>query len=298
MTTVTGTTWSTTAVAGSTVYYAVRAVDTNGITSSDSHAIDDSAELVNYFISGDGFTRATVPQNAANVLRRENNSFGSDLTLQWVEVPSEETGLVARSMTLEAVSDNTGSVISDVAINPPSLVGIIGYSVSNGQVIAGAARFSGLGLLPAAQAASDLSLFWFNGVEWVKTTGQVDTTHDAVSFTGSQIGRYQIRIASHATSASQIALTGVYPRIITPNGDGWNDKTIFQFDNPQLLAITGKIYDISGALVASLKPGPNPDSTLEWDGKSSTGKVVPGGIYMYQINLSGTSQTGTLVVAR
>jgi len=37
--------------------------------------------------------------------------------------------------------------------------------------------------------------------------------------------------------------------------------------------------------VADLKAGPNPDSTLEWDGKDSGEKVVPGGIYMYQIDV-------------
>jgi len=41
-------------------------------------------------------------------------------------------------------------------------------------------------------------------------------------------------------------LTRIYPRIITPNGDGWNDKVIFQFDNPQLSPMSGKVFDISG----------------------------------------------------
>ena len=220
-------------------------------------------------------------------------------------------------MALEAVSDNTGGVIDGVAIDPPVLVGIIGYSVANGQVISGTPQYSWLGsaaapvkpiqstlalatsgLVPAAQADSDLSLFYYNGVEWVKSTGQVDTTNNDVSFTGSRIGKYQIRIASHASGdGSQITLTKVYPRIITPNGDGWNDKAIFQFDNPQLLPLSGKVFDVTGASVASLKAGPDPDSTLEWDGKNSAGVVVPGGVYLYQINLSGSSATGTIVVA-
>jgi len=119
-----------------------------------------------------------------------------------------------------------------------------------------------------------------------------------MTFTGSQIGRFQIRVASHAPTTSQISLTRVYPRIITPNGDGWNDKAIFQFDNPQLLPLTGHIYDITGASVAELKAGPNPASTLEWDGKDSKGTVVPAGIYVYSVDESGTIETGTVVVAR
>jgi hypothetical protein len=140
-----------------------------------------------------------------------------------------------------------------------------------------------------------LSLFWHNGAEWVKTTGEVNSADNTISFTGSHVGNFQIRAASHGSGAT---LTRVYPRIITPNGDGWNDKAIFQFDNPQLLPLTGKIYDITGALVSSLAKGPNPDSSLAWDGKDAGGAVVPGGIYIYQIDLGGVMESGSIVVAR
>jgi len=144
-----------------------------------------------------------------------------------------------------------------------------------------------------------LSLFWYNGAEWVKTTGEVDTTNNDVSFTGRQVGYFQIRVASHAPTPSQISLTKVYPRIITPNGDGWNDKAIFQFDNPQLLPLSGQVFDMTGARVAPLTAGPNPDSTLQWDGKDSSGRPVPAGIYLYEVDISGSSPiTGTVVVAR
>ena len=88
------------------------------------------------------------------------------------------------------------------------------------------------------------------------------------------------------------------PRIITPNGDSRNDKAHFQFDNPELLPLSGKVYDLTGALVASLAPGPDPVASLIWDGKDSGGKPVPGGIYIYQIDVGGTPESGTIVVAR
>ena len=55
---------------------------------------------------------------------------------------------------------------------------------------------------------------------------------------------------------------------------------------------------ITGAFVASLQIGPNPDTTLAWDGKDAGGKPVPGGVYIYQIDVGGAPETGTLVVAR
>jgi len=58
------------------------------------------------------------------------------------------------------------------------------------------------------------------------------------------------------------------------------------------------IVDISGAFVANLKTGPNPDTSLAWDGKDGGGAVVPGGIYIYQIDEGGSVESGTVVVAR
>ena len=318
VTTVPTNSYPVTPVGGSEAYYAVRAVDSAGLESDYTHAIDDSAGLINFFIAPDGVTRAQIPQVSANILRQTHNSFASNLSLQWVEVPSDETGRVVRSMKLQAVSDATGNAVPNFAFTDPALVGIITYGVSNGQIVAGAPQYSwlgtanspalpiqntyapaGTGLMPAAQAANNLSLFWYDGAEWVKTTGQVDATNNAVTFQGRQVGYFQIRVASHAPTPTQISLTKVYPRIITPNGDGWNDKVIFQFDNPQLLPLSGQIFDVTGAKVAALSAGPNPDSTLQWDGKTSAGVVVPAGIYLYEVDISGSSpETGTVVVAR
>jgi hypothetical protein len=96
-----------------------------------------------------------------------------------------------------------------------------------------------------------------------------------------------------------VTLTSVYPRIITPNGDGATDKVGFHFENPELLPVEGKIFDLSGARVASLAPaGTDPTGLLLWDGKDSEGRSVSGGIYLYQIDFQGKNITGTVVVAR
>jgi len=103
---------------------------------------------------------------------------------------------------------------------------------------------------------------------------------------------------ARTNSIGDLTFTGVFPRIFTPNGDGFNDKAVFHFVNPELLPISGKVFDLSGAEVASLAEGIDPTSLLTWDGKDSNGRVVPGGLYLYRIDFQGKVITGTVVVAR
>ncbi len=100
-------------------------------------------------------------------------------------------------------------------------------------------------------------------------------------------------------SLGSITLTKVACRIFTPNGDGYNDKARFEFDNPDLSALTGAVYDITGARVGHLQPSAaKPEEVLVWDGKDDDGQVVAGGIYIYDIIFEGKHATGTVVVAR
>ena len=104
---------------------------------------------------------------------------------------------------------------------------------------------------------------------------------------------------SHAGIAiGALTLTGVYPRIFSPNGDGRNDKAGFHFDNPEILPVSGQVFDLSGARVADLAPGSDPTTLLLWDGKDSGGQKVAGGIYIYEIDYQGKHATGTVIVAR
>ncbi|HRY30186.1 MAG TPA: gliding motility-associated C-terminal domain-containing protein, partial [Elusimicrobiota bacterium] len=89
----------------------------------------------------------------------------------------------------------------------------------------------------------------------------------------------------------------IYSRIFTPNGDGWNDQVVFEMENPGLLPLKGEIFDLTGAKVDDMIPGPNSETTLKWNGKKSN-VPVPSGIYIYQIELGGKITTGTVVVAQ
>jgi hypothetical protein len=155
----------------------------------------------------------------------------------------------------------------------------------------------GAAVMPSAGASKKISMFWNNGVNWIKLGGDVDPDAQTVTVRTSRLGSYELREASQLGDAS---LVQVYPRIFTPNGDGANDVVIFQFGEISLesASLTGEVFDITGGKVADLKPGPDPNSTLMWDGKSSGGSVVPAGIYVYQINANGSRVNGTVVVAR
>lgn len=279
-------------------YYSLRTVDADGQLSDWSRILDDSSDLNHIFMASDNISRVSLPQSSANIFLRANNSYASDLDLTFTQVSAEETGRIAKSLYIKLMNHDTGSEITKPSFDLPLIRGTLAYSVSGGVVVQGSPTFHGfrIPLISASQASEELSLFWYNGNDWVKTTAVVNTADNTVSFTATRIGRFQIRAASHV---SGVSLTRVYPRIITPNNDGWNDKVIFEFDNPTLGPLSGKIYDLNDAFVAELVAGPADGSTLAWDGKDAGGKPVPGGIYLYQMGVGGAeAASGTVVVAR
>ena len=104
---------------------------------------------------------------------------------------------------------------------------------------------------------------------------------------------------------------GPLSRVITPNGDGINDKAFFCFDNFALSDVSGTIYTLLGAQVASLQPPLNASSfpnngCLQFHGNKeqfstwdplSQGQVHSG-VYVYQVRSEGKAYSGTILVVR
>jgi gliding motility-associated-like protein len=163
---------------------------------------------------------------------------------------------------------------------------------------------SGGGLVtPSGVRASDvsatpqnLSVYWYNGTAWVQQYGTVDTINQVVSIKTPFVGDYQLR-STERTGAFSFNMAGVSNRFLTPNGDHLNDNVVFTYDNPQDSAVTIKIFDMRGRIVASGLPAGPTATSFVWDGTSG-GHPVPGGVYIYQIQSEGQTFSGTLVVIK
>lgn len=104
---------------------------------------------------------------------------------------------------------------------------------------------------------------------------------------------------SERTRPSQFSFqnSGLSNRLITPNGDGRNDQAVFRFSNPMDSAVTGRVYDARGGLVAEMSSGPALGTSLLWDGRSG-GQSVPSGVYIYVLQGEDKVFTGSVVVVR
>ena len=281
---------TTTYTGGLTYYYWLTCHDLSTNVSEPSARVDSPDMNISFYESADPKTSISVPPAISSILYKETNSFGDNIYFDVVRLTSEETGKTYRSFAFLPKKADSEEVVTGLLFSRALADVKISYNVSGG--IVGA---PGLAPIPANQAADNLSLFWFNGVEWVKVGGDVDTAQQTVSLKTKKGGKYQLR---QSMRSGRFALTKVYPRIFTPNGDGWNDVANFIYEGNNA-GLTGKIFDINGAFVSDMVIGDFGDNTsLKWDGRNGDGKVVSSGIYIYQIEADKKVFNGTVVVAK
>jgi gliding motility-associated-like protein len=279
-------------IQGRTFYYMVRVKDNAGNLSKISMIADSSKDMNIIAVNDEEMsTCIAIPKEINQSLYKETNSYGDDVIIEVLRNKEEEKGRVIKSYSFIAERGQSGKEIKDFVFAKPLAKIALTYEVENGYV----KRASSV---PENHASEQLALFWFNGLEWMKLGGEVDEAMHLVSIKSKRIGKYMIKESLRATS---FVIESIQPdKIFTPNGDGWNDYFEIQYANPRDGIVKGRIYDLRGAFVAEMEKGAN-EETLMWDGKDANGNSAPGGVYIYQIQVTGPENkviNGTVVVAR
>ncbi|MBA7479703.1 hypothetical protein ES707_15139 [subsurface metagenome] len=120
---------------------------------------------------------------------------------------------------------------------------------------------------------------------------------------GGRTEEYYTGYVEGKFSETSFEITRIRPdKVFTPNSDSWNDYLEIQYKNPYDALVKGKIYDIKGRLVADMeKDEKNGTLRLIWDGNDLNDNPVTGGLYIYQVEVSGPENKvikGTIILVR
>jgi len=136
------------------------------------------------------------------------------------------------------------------------------------------------------ELVEDMSMFYYDGVNWRKIPTSLETGN---LFSGYIYKGGLYAVFKNTSGSFSISESRPKRKIFTPNGDGKNDYIEFTgLLNPFKI----KIFSISGVKVREIEDIP------AWDGKDSSGKIVPSGIYIYVIEKDGRKEKGVIVVAK
>ena len=272
--------WNDPVVEGDEYYYFARAVNQAGV-SLPSYARDSLSGSL-YFVSPDNESLLEVPADGTAAFFTESADPMKTYSVEITTHPEDLGGRVVKSVQFRAYR---GGLQPDDSFKLLTKGVLKLYYTKAGAAITPS----------AATDAKAVSMYFYNGSRWLQMFGSVNEAARSVQLQTTLLGRYQLRTTERngGFSADQAGLTN---RLITPNGDGKNDTMVFIFDNPQEQEVKGRIYDLRGALVATMKPGPVGNSVI-WDAKAG-GQTVPGGVYIYQIESQGKVYNGTVAVIR
>lgn len=279
---------------GTDTYYLVVAVDTSGRTSplarSNFLHITPQQFLGQTGTAQNGtYTRAYVPEGLIPELKNNGKDFLLYVEPNVSDLANAGGSRTRATYTVGMREPNGDRAPQGLTLSRPQMTVVLNYQGGSG-----------------ALDKNKMGILWWNGATWVKV-GQAHVEESGmgsgdltVSFNTAVQGVYQIRQYDVATELT-LDKAAVFPQIFSPNGDGINDLIYFVIQNPKQSEVSGKIIDMGGAEVGVLRPAgagaPTADS-LMWDGRDSSGNIVPPGVYIYQIKGEGKTITGTMVIAR
>ena len=280
-------------------FYKVVSLDAFDAGATDAAMAADTLGSL-YVVDSDQVSRFQIPPALAATVLAGGNATGNPLLVRAQDRVQDLGGRIVKSVQWSPVQSPSDAAAAPFQLAVPSGLAVLHYDIVSGQIVASGAKAlaQGPSLKPAVvagDAASGLGAYWFNGQDYTRLYGKVDPSAQTVQVQSSLLGNYQIRSVLRDAGFA-FDLSGISNKALTPNGDGLNDTVVFTFDNPKDSAFSGKIFDLRGALIADLTLGPVANS-LMWDGKSN-GRVVPRGVYIYQIQAEGRTFSGTVVVIR
>ncbi len=264
-----------------TKWYFIKTLDGNNVRSGSSIWLSNADDVVRT-VADDQRGVVDIPPYVSDLLQ------AAGLVPVMQSQPQYETGstIVSYKFFLRDAANNEvpRALDQDVTLTMP---------------LSKAGSFTVRAFSPAASySAYDYAVYYYNGVEDVKLGGTVNPDSGSVSVVTKQTGLFKVK---QVIRAQGFSITQTVPRkIFTPNGDGIWDEFNIIYENPEGLAISGaKIYDLSGAEIASLKAGSyNSEASLSWDGRRSGGDKAQAGIYVYQFKAGNKYYNGTVVLAR
>ena len=287
--------WSDDTVNKRIFYYVVNAFDTSGNESENSVIVDSSRDENVIAVSKDQEALLVIPNEINKVLYSQNNSYGDDLKIIVERKNADEKGKVIRSWEFKVLKCSDNTEIKNFKFDSP--VVDIQLAYENGSGMAGS--FGKAVFHAPSQYDSQVGIFYHNGVEYVKLGGHIDSDIKAINLKSRSLGKYRVQQVQRATEFELSWVGTIGPtKVFTPNGDEINDEINFVFENPKESIASGEIYDITGAVIASMVKGQNNENSLMWDGRNNDGEIADKGVYIYQIKAEGKIINGTVILAK
>ena len=154
----------------------------------------------------------------------------------------------------------------------------------------------------APQDERRLAIYHRDGV-WSPLGGSVDTERHTITTAIAKLNTIALFEDRDAERPGQgvagISNVTAQPRILSPQGGGFNENVMISFDLGQPAEATVKVYNLSGRLVRalcenrSMNPGRN---VIEWNGRDYNNTICSSGLYIVTIEAAGSMATKQVVV--
>lgn len=146
-------------------------------------------------------------------------------------------------------------------------------------------------VISAGWNEDNLSIFHFDGVNWISIGGRTDKTNTLVIAKVNHFSKF--RIAENTVNKEPLVL----PDYFSPNSDGIADAVYFYFSSQDMVEkaeIT--IYGMDGKRVRIIKP--DGSNTLYWNGHDEDGMLSETGLYICVIKSGEKTFTKTVRLVR